>query len=103
MTTNKRITSKNNNAWFDKPLNRYITITGVVTSIFVTGYKVGDFKKDLEQQLILIKREQDCNQLIQQEKEKCAEFRREVEAKQIESLKQTVYELTKIKGGKNEK
>lgn len=97
-TKKTNITSKEN--WFDKPLNRYVTISGIVASVFLAGYKVGDYKKDVEQQLILIKQSQECNEKLQQERERCMEFRRENEDKTLDNLAKTVEELTKLKNGK---
>jgi hypothetical protein len=92
-----------NLTWLEKPINLLIAVLGLITTVFITGYKVGDYKKDLEQQLVLIKKQQECNESVQQEKDKCSEFKREVERKQLEDLKLTVKELSKLKGGINEK
>ena len=98
MANSKIIPKKGNEEWFDKAANRWAAILTILAFVFSAGIWIGNYQKDLEQQLILIKKEQDCNQLIQEEKYKCAEFRREFENKQLENLKKTVDELDKIIG-----
>lgn len=89
--------------WLDDPLKKGIAILTGLATIFGLGFKAGDFKKDLESKLELIKAQQECNRQVEAEKSNCAELRQKIESKKIEELTNVVEELKKTKGGKNEK
>ncbi len=78
--------------WFEKPLNFIIALS----TIFGLGYAVGIYKTDLEQQVVSIRREQECNERVAQEKEKCAEYRRTIEAEKMDNLAKTIESLKSI-------
>ena len=74
-----------------------MSLVGGFLTIFGIGYGIGIYKKSLEQELEKIKTEQECNEKITAEKEKCSEYRRKVEEEKISDLTATVNELKKIK------
>lgn len=47
--------------------------------------------------MISIRREQECNERVNQEKEKCAEYRRSVEAEKMDNLTKTIESLQAIR------
>lgn len=89
--------------WYEKSFNRTILFLGGIATLFTSGFYIGDFKKDLENKLELITLKQECNNLVQAEKDKCSDLRKEIENKRLEELSTTIKELSKIKGGKYEK
>lgn len=83
--------------WYEKPIAFGIAVLTLVTTCFAIGYSTGDFKKGLEQQVTTLQKEQECNERVQQEKEKCAEYRRTVETEKMQDLTKTIESLKAVK------
>lgn len=79
--------------WLEKPLNLFGVVFAFATAVFGGGYAIGIYKADLERQVATIKQEQDCNERVEQEKDKCAEYRRSVETEKMEELNKTIESL----------
>ena len=60
--------------------------------MFGAGYAFKSFTSDIER----IKLERDCSERVLLEKEKCSEYRREVETEKIADLKNAVEDLKKM-------
>jgi hypothetical protein len=88
----EKSTDSDKDKWFEKPLTFILGLT----SIFSLGYGFGSYKADLEQQVVTIRREQECNERVAQEKEKCAEYRRTVETEKMDNLTKTIESLKGI-------
>lgn len=88
---------------FDEPSKKGFAIFTGICTIFGIGFQAGDFKKDLDLKLELIKAQQECNRLIETEKSNCEALRQKYEGQKIEELINVVNELKKARGGKNEK
>jgi uncharacterized membrane protein len=100
--TPKPIFSKTAN-WLENTFNRLIAIIVGIVTIFSIGFSVGDFKKDLENKVDVLKAQQECNNLVQTERDKCSEIRKALENQKLDELSTTIKELSRIKGGRNEK
>jgi hypothetical protein len=82
--------------WHEKPLNVAGTVLGLFSVLFSGGYAAAVYKLGVEQEMANIRREQECNERVAQEKEKCAEYRRSVEAEKMENLVKTIESLQAV-------
>ena len=89
--------------WFNDPFKKIIAIILGIASVFGLGYKTGDFKKDLQSQVELMKIRQEYNAQLEKERTNCQEIKMKLENQKIEELTKVVEELKKAKGGQNEK
>lgn len=89
--------------WLDSPSKILKAFFGAIVATFGIGFAAGDYKKDVESKLELIKSQSECNRQIEAEKANCAEVRQKLQSQKVEELSRVVEELRKQKGGKNEK
>jgi len=83
--------------WLDKPLTKVATVISVVSSIFGAGYGMATNNTTVQQQMLTMQQQQACNERVAQEQEKCAEYRRSVEAERMQNLTKTVESLREAK------
>jgi hypothetical protein len=83
--------------WYEKPISIAGGILVLVSFLVSVGYGAAMYKSGVEQEMISIRREQECNERVNQEKEKCTEYRRSVEAEKIDNLTKTIESLQAIR------
>jgi hypothetical protein len=84
----------------ENPINRFIAICTIIVTLFSAGYKTGDLKNEFDHKLEMLKKQQECNESVQNEKEKCLEYKRNLENQRMDNLAKTIEELAKIQSAK---
>ncbi|MDU0372014.1 hypothetical protein ACFPAF_16545 [Hymenobacter endophyticus] len=82
--------------WYEKPLNLAALVLGLIASLFGAGYGAATYKIGVEQAMLNLRREQECNERVNLEKEKCAEYRQSVQAEKMENLVKTIESLQTV-------
>lgn len=82
--------------WYEKTLNVIGAALAVAGTFVSAGYVASEYMNGVEQEMVSIRREQECNERVAQEKEKCAEYRRSVEAEKVDNLTKTIESLQSV-------